>query len=71
MSNQTKKIGEEIIVNENEILGTPRVTATIKEVTKYGYVVNIDGDDWDGQIDFEGNVLQDYPFFPTINSCKN
>ena len=56
---ENKKPGDQIIVKENKILGTPEAKATIRSVEDYGYIVHVDGDDpeWDGPIDFEGNVL--------------
>lgn len=62
---KTKKLkrGDRIKVQADEVLGTDEAMATVKEVYKWGYIVHIDGDDpeWDGPIDFDGNVLQDMP----------
>lgn len=57
---KTLKVGNTITVMEDRVLGTPEASAEIVEVTDFGYMVIIDGDDpeWAGPIDFNGNILQ-------------
>lgn len=64
--NKNKKLkkGARILVKADEILGTEEAMATVKKVHSWGYTVHIDGDDpeWDGPVNFAGEILQEMPF---------
>jgi hypothetical protein len=59
----TLKVGDRIKVQADDVLGTPAAMATIREVHSWGYTVHIDEDDdeWEGPVNFKGEVLCDMP----------
>ncbi len=52
--------GDRIQVLASAVLGTDAVMATVLSVESFGYIVHCDGDapEWNGPVDFLGNVLQ-------------
>ena len=56
---KTLTAGDRIQVKAHEVLGTPAVMGTVREVTASHYVVHCDGDEpeWTGPVSFEGEVL--------------
>jgi hypothetical protein len=57
------RVGDRLLVNASEFLGTPAAMSTVVEVTDFGYLVHVDGDEpeWFGPVDFDGNVLIESP----------
>jgi hypothetical protein len=57
------RVGDRLLVKASEFLGTPAAMSTVVEVTDFGYLVNIDGDEpeWFGPVTFDGDVLIERP----------
>lgn len=55
--------GGRILVKADEILGTPAVMGTIRQVSAKCLIVHCDGDapEWDGPVDHEGNIIHGWP----------
>ncbi len=58
----TKKVGDQILVKASKFLGTPAEWADVVEVNSDHYLVKIDGEDWEGEVDHDGVVLMSGPF---------
>lgn len=54
--------GDRIRVKADRVLGTPAAMGTIVEVTDFGYLVHIDGDDpeWYGPVTVDGTIIVEH-----------